>query len=750
MQDDLNIKSLTGPIDRVFTEEVTLDMPFVDIAGCFADLEGTVALASGGDLDTAGHHILALRPWLIIKAWGASVQVDVAGRNLNCRKNPFELLRTVLSEFSMTGLDLPEPVGAGLFGYLAYDLKDCIEELPRTAVDDTDLPQLCMYVPSVMLVCDRKSGCKKLCIPVWQKGGQDEAKRLRDWFFGKTGQRENPRQSFSGGGKSFFSPFSRQTYMEAVEKIRNYIASGHIYQVNLSQRFETDFSGSPYAMFAELFAAGPASFYAYVNAGDHWIVSTSPERFLMRRNDHVESRPIKGTRPRGKDEESDRLLAEELKNSPKDDAELSMIVDLMRNDLGRVCAGGSVEVAEHRRLEAYRNVFHLVSVVRGRLAPEKDSVDLIRAAFPGGSVTGCPKIRAMEIIDEMEPCRRHVYTGSIGYIGFHDTLDLSIAIRTATVSKGRMLFSVGGGVVFDSDAEEEYEETLHKGSSIMSVFENRKTETPEESGIWMNGMLVPESEALVPVTEQGLQYGYGFFETIRVEEGRPHLLEGHVKRFCRTWQALFEAPVPDMTWEEIIRQVAEANNLTDRVCAAKLTAVSAAGRNGAGQPHIVVSASPYVHRLDQAGKSALDLAVYPHPRQTPLADHKTLNYLYYLLAGRWAGKNGADEAVILNPDGTVSETNSANLLVVRGDTVFCPKSPHVLEGVMETAVLEILNGAGFYHIVEPLTTEAFFDADSVIVTNSLMGPVGVRSVDGQSLQCDIEWIARLRRQIFEA
>ncbi|MFP3980894.1 MAG: aminodeoxychorismate synthase component I [Desulfobacterales bacterium] len=748
MPNAVDIQSMAGCIERLHIEEIALQRSFLDMAGCFADLPGTVILASGGDLDAARYHLLAVRPWLAIKSRGAAVQLESGRQSRSFYGDPFDLLRQVLREYDMSDKGLPGPVSAGLFGYLSYDLKDFIEDLPRTTVDDSGLPELCLYAPSVLLVADRHTDRYSLCMPVFKDSGPDSPALLRDWFFNRIRSRANPEAgTFAGGRRGFWSPFTRETYMDAVGRARDYIAAGHIYQVNFSQRFETDFSGSPYALFAELFSAAPAAFYAYVHAGDHWIVSTSPERFLKQRQDLVETRPIKGTRPRGTDRDADQAMAAQLKNSSKDDAELSMIVDLMRNDLGRVCAGGSVEVAEHRRLEAYHNVFHLVSIVRGRLAQGRDSVDLLRAAFPGGSVTGCPRIRAMEIIDELEPCRRHVYTGSIGYIGFHQTMDLSIAIRTAVIENGRMRFSVGGGVVYDSDPAEEYEETLHKGRSVMGVFEGRGTAPDREDRIWINGMVVPASRAHVPVTDPGLQYGYGFFETIRVERGRPHLLASHLRRFYQSWQALFKAPVPDLTWQSVICQVIAENNLGGGLCMAKLMAFAAPDSR---QPHLVVTAAPYVHRLEQLGKPVLDLAVYPHPRQTPLAAHKTLNYLYYFLAGRWARENGADEAVVCNPDGTISETNTANLLIFQGNTVISPASPHVLAGVMEAAVLELLAAEGFSHIVQPLTPEALFDADALIATNSLMGPVSIRSLDGRQIPCDPHWTARLRHRVFSA
>ena len=254
-----------------------------------------------------------------------------------------------------------------------------------------------------------------------------------------------------------------------MRRAREYIRQGDIYQVNLSQRFSFPFQGEFYRLLLQLFQRNPAPFYAYLNCGDFQILSTSMERFLLRQGDYLETRPIKGTRPRGRTPDEDEVMAQELMASPKEAAELSMIVDLLRNDLGRVCLGGSVKVKEHKRLEAYENVFHLVSIVTGQLRSNCRHGEIIRATFPGGSITGCPKIRAMEIIDELEPVIRHVYCGSIGYLGLHRNLDLNIAIRTAIACRGQVHFAVGGGIVYDSEEVAEYEETLHKGMTLFKV-----------------------------------------------------------------------------------------------------------------------------------------------------------------------------------------------------------------------------------------------------------------------------------------
>jgi para-aminobenzoate synthetase component 1 len=267
------------------------------------------------------------------------------------------------------------------------------------------------------------------------------------------------------------SNFTREAYLQALSRIREYIRQGDVYQVNLTQRFSFPLSGEPYYLFKRLFGLNPAPFYAFLNCGDFQVLSTSMERFLYRRGDYLETRPIKGTRPRGATPAADVVLRQELAESRKDDAELSMIVDLLRNDLGKVCRPRTVRVLEHKRLEAYQNVYHLVSVVAGQLQPECRAVDILRATFPGGSITGCPKIRAMEIIDELEPHVRHVYCGAIGYLGLHRNLDLNVAIRTAIISKGQAHFAVGGGVVYDSREEDEYEETLHKGRTLFRLIE---------------------------------------------------------------------------------------------------------------------------------------------------------------------------------------------------------------------------------------------------------------------------------------
>jgi para-aminobenzoate synthetase component 1 len=270
-------------------------------------------------------------------------------------------------------------------------------------------------------------------------------------------------------GTALRSNFTHDDYIRAVETAREYITSGEIYQVNLSQRFEGGLTTPPYDLYQKLRAINPAPFAAYLNCDGVTVLSASPERFLKLDGDRVETRPMKGTRPRGRSAAEDATLAAELQASIKDRAENVMIVDLERNDLGKVCGIGTVNVSELCTLEKYATVFQLTSCVEGRLGGSKNRIDLLEACFPGGSITGAPKIRAMEIIDELEPTRRSVYTGSIGYLSFSGQMDLNIVIRTILVKNDRVYLQVGGGIVYDSEPEAEYQETLHKAKALFQA-----------------------------------------------------------------------------------------------------------------------------------------------------------------------------------------------------------------------------------------------------------------------------------------
>ncbi len=733
------IVSCLGRITGV--QEAVLDYggSFVELGACLADRPGTVVLLSGTRLDCARYHIMGAWPWLALKACGRQVELAIDGRCFRFEADPLEVVRWLLDTCRFPRpWPGSRPLAAGLMGYLAYDLKDLLEPgLPATAVDDLALPHLVLYSPEVVIVKDRHTG-RMSAYGLQRQEGANAGARLKELQAMCKRQPEpwEPLRRPEGG---FVSTFARDDYLAAVSRIREYIAAGDVYQVNLSQRFTIGFDGDPYGLFAHLFQMNPAPFFAFVNAGDHQVVSTSPERFIHRSGSTVETRPIKGTRPRSSDKTLDAASCQDLLESVKDGAELAMIVDLLRNDMGKVCRAGSVKVIEHKRVEAYSNVYHLVSVIQGELEPGRDAVDIVRAAFPGGSITGCPKVRAMEIIDELEPCRRHVYTGSMGYFSFHDTMDLSIAIRTATVVDSRLVFSVGGGVVYDSDPAAEYQETLDKGRTLMEAFGGRQKSRPGGQ-VWINGCIRPQTRARVPAASLGLQYGFGFFETIRSLAGQQPLLERHLARFERSWKELFALPSPGVHWQAVIDQVLAANDLEKASAAVKILAAYGTGRHRPFDYNLVVSARPYIHRLKALEVEALDLVTYPYRRQSPLAAHKSLNYLYYWQAGQWATQNGGHEALVLNSDGTVSETNTAGLLVVRGNEVILPLSEACLASVMTAAAARMLEQMGYKVDSRALEVADLKVADGVFLANALMGMVPVRTLDGRPVgMCDLDW-----------
>jgi len=288
---------------------------------------------------------------------------------------------------------------------------------------------------------------------------------------------------------------------------------------------------------------------------------------------------------------------------------------------------------------------------------------------------------------------------------------------------------VGGGIVFDSDPEDEFDETMHKGRTLMEVFKGNKKRADNKTYVWLNGTIKPPDQACIPVLDQGFQYGYGFFETIRVDQGNPKYLKEHVDRFYQTWKYLFSEETPDLTWHDIINQVIAQNGLLEETAAVKIVATMGDREAPPFNHTLLVMARPYTHRLTGKKEPGLNLTTYPKPRQSPLADHKTLNYLYYLLAGKWANAQGADEALILNPDGTVSETNTANILLVKGKTIIRPVSPHVLPGIMEKVVCDFLLETGYQIENKKVSPEDLFSVDEVLITNSLLGAVPVLGID---------------------
>ncbi|MBI6852483.1 aminodeoxychorismate synthase component I [Pseudomonas cichorii] len=359
------------------------------------------------------------------------------------------------------------PFAGGLIGYLAYDFGRRLEPLPAQAIDDLQLPDARLGLYAWAVVSDHQAGTTHLvCHPSLP---EPEQQRLLELF-------RQPGEAASGEFRlngPFQADLSTLDYRTAFARIRDYIQAGDCYQVNFAQRFQACCEGDSWAAYCALREACPTPFSGFQSLPDgDAILSLSPERFVKVSHREVETRPIKGTRPRGSDAREDEAYAQELLASIKDRAENLMIVDLLRNDLGRSCTIGSVKVPELFSLESYPNVHHLVSSVTGELAEGKDALDLIAGSFPGGSITGAPKIRAMQIIDELEPTRRALYCGSLMYMDVRGEMDSSIAIRSLLVKDGSISCWGGGGIVADSDCESEYQESFTKVRVLLRTLEN--------------------------------------------------------------------------------------------------------------------------------------------------------------------------------------------------------------------------------------------------------------------------------------
>jgi para-aminobenzoate synthetase component 1 len=447
---------------------------------------------------------LTADPWRVLRRKGGA-------------EDPFALLQQELARHPLAAHEGLPPFQGGAGGYLSYDLCHFLERLPAPRFDDLGLPDLCLGLYDWTLAWDHAEGRCWLFSTGLPAEGEDRRERAEERAEGvlrrlagppvdtrrtiealRTAETIGPFEAPAPfdtpppvdafhsapvdvsaslptwpvpGLPGISSTFSRDGFLSAVARTREYVLAGDIFQANLSQRLESAVADHPFELYRRLRARNPAPFAAYFDFGDAVAVSASPERFLRLERDAVETRPIKGTSARGENPRHDAALGAALTESEKDQAENVMIVDLLRNDLSKVCRDRTVAVPELCRIERYATVHHLVSTVVGRLRPGLGPVDLLRAAWPGGSITGAPKVRAMEIIAELEPTRRGLYTGSLGYVSFSGAMDTSIAIRTFVVKRGRAWFQAGGGIVADSHPEREYEETLQKARGLVAALE---------------------------------------------------------------------------------------------------------------------------------------------------------------------------------------------------------------------------------------------------------------------------------------
>ena len=520
---------------RPFIQEIATTQTPESLVERLAGQRGIVLLRSAGfDSPQARYSFVAANPFLTFRSFGSRCEVTHHAPRTTLQEqfgNPWHLLDALMAHYELLDeIDLPFPLG-GCFGYWGYDLKNFTEpKLPRRAMNDLELPDCHVGFHASLVVFDHRLG--KTCIVatgLGADGTRTEARAREQAGFWTDQLSEHPKQTLTPafslserarekpfprlantnaselretqeqfaprleeegrgegerGTQSISSNISRTDFLATVECVQRYIRSGDIYQVNLSQRLATPCEFSGWELFTRLLTVSPAPFAAFLDCGDFQIASSSPEQFLRMSGSHIATRPIKGTRPRSSDATRDAQLAYELQTSAKELAELVMITDLLRNDLGRVCEFGSVQVPELAHLERFAQVQHLVSTVEGRLRSDVTHFAALASAFPGGSITGAPKFRAMEIIDELETIARGPYCGSLGYLGFNRESQLSISIRTAIHKDATAYFHVGAGIVADSIPEAEYEETLAKARGFLAALElkhpSAKLQAPEK------------------------------------------------------------------------------------------------------------------------------------------------------------------------------------------------------------------------------------------------------------------------------
>ncbi len=451
---------------------------------------------------TGRYSFIGFDPFMVFKSKGECIEVIRKDGIKRFDGNPILELRRIFNGLRSIKLDGMPNFTGGAVGYFGYDIRHFFEKLPRRAKDDLKLHDINLLFVDTVIAFDHLRGSIKVISNAQslkdtdksypkkdrpspfhiREGSYDEAVDKIERLISRLNRNANDktgsviasppmlhRRAWQSNLTNIKSNFTEEEFRKIVKKAKEYIASGDIFQANLSQRFAITCDIDPLILYKALRGINPSPFAAYLDLGDLQVVSSSPERLLELEGRNVQTRPIAGTRPRGKTPEEDRRLSHELILNEKERAEHIMLVDLERNDLGRVCEYGTVLVDELMVIEEYSHVFHIVSNVKGMISEGMDRFDLLRAAFPGGTITGCPKVRCMEIIDELEPVTRNIYTGSIGYLGFNGDMDLNIVIRTLILTKGIGYLQVGAGIVADSDPAREYCETLYKAEAIFKA-----------------------------------------------------------------------------------------------------------------------------------------------------------------------------------------------------------------------------------------------------------------------------------------
>jgi anthranilate synthase component 1 len=447
----------------------------------------------------ARYSFMGIEPSMTITCRGKKTEVrsQKSEVRIETAEDPLNVIKNILSGFKPVDIKGLPRFSGGLVGYIGYDVVKFFERVPDNPKPEIDIPDIFLMLADTVLIFDNLRQTIKVVCNTHTEGNdikrayEDAVERIdkiiKELRQGVIGSRQDPSPiahnlSSIASAENFSSNFTKPDFLNAVEKAKEYVMAGDVVQVVLSQRFEKQTSASPFDIYRSLRIINPSPYMYYLDIGEFQIVGSSPEILVRLEGDKITLRPIAGTRKRGETEEEDKALEDDLKKDPKEIAEHIMLVDLGRNDVGRVAEIGSVKVTELMTVERYSHVMHIVSNVEGRLKKGLDAFDVFRACFPAGTVSGAPKVRAMEIIEELEPTKRGAYAGAVGYFGYSGNMDTCITIRTLIIKDGKVYVQAGAGIVADSVPENEYMETVNKAMAMMKAVEAAKQ--------WSNGIMI--------------------------------------------------------------------------------------------------------------------------------------------------------------------------------------------------------------------------------------------------------------------
>lgn len=678
------------------TFRTTLD-PF-QVYQAIGPLQDRILLdSSKKDSPYSSYSYIGVEPFLLLRSEKGSCSIrdlrkDPSSWEDLSDQNFYAYLKDTLKQFPIVNeTDLPFIGGA--LGYFSYDVPDAY---------------LVFY--DTILAYDHKKDQYRFCSMEIFPGARERIHSYVEKIHTYAQERWTypPQKGISQKPVHMTSPFTKEEYMKQIDAMKEYIAAGHIYIANMTHTFRGEVYDSPLHYYQNLRELNPAPFSAYMPLEGFSLLCSSPERFLRLSKGKVETRPIKGTRPRSHDPIFNEAMKNELLASEKDKSELLMIVDLERNDLSRVCKNHSVEVPELFSLEEYASVYHLVATVTGELDDEYDAVDLLEASFPGGSITGAPKIRAMEIIDELERSKRGPYTGSLGFIGFDGDMDLNIIIRSILIKENTAYIGVGGGITCESEPEAEYKETLAKAKLLFSALNHH---VPALSDLHFGkGILPPEIDkgrGTVLQVDDGISFGLSFFETILLRK-QPIFLEAHLKRLNASLRA-FDIPT-----------YIPASLITDIVSTWKLE--NMALKIMVSRENILISIRPLTYTPEYYERGAkIKLSDLIRSSRSKLVPHKSANYGELILALREAHKEGLDDVLFCNEEGHLCESAICNLFLIKDGQLFTPHLDcGLLPGILRAYVIE------HFPVQEAkLTPLDLQHSDGAFLTNSLVGIINL-------------------------